>query len=129
MSAPVPPALRITAAPEPVAAGGTLTYRVDVGRSAIAPQVTLHLPAGARHAKASGRGWLCEVATRSKDDYQSADHIEAECSSARMGLGSAPLTVTIEAPTDAVTLRACATAVLKRAREGSEACATSKVVP
>jgi hypothetical protein len=121
---------RLVAEPEPVTAGATLTYRVEVGRVAsIAPHLTLHLPVGATNPTTSGAGWACEVAAAAADPYQTDVHLDVSCSSVLMGLAAPALTVMVQAPTTPGSVRACAVAAPKPGLQGTEACADTTVMP
>jgi len=124
------PGLRLTATPEPVPPGATITYRVPGGRGMpIAPDLTLHLPVGTTHARTSGSGWTCELPTRPADPQQAGEHLEAVCSSLRMGLIVPALIVKVEAPQTAGVIRACVVASMKPGLDGPEACVSSTVRP
>jgi hypothetical protein len=112
--------LRLTASPEPVAAGTTLTYGVDPGPAAAGSQVVVHLPPGVAAAQPGGASWHCSQTVREADSFQSASHTDVECSSAAMGAAPA-LTIKVKAPAVAGTIRACAAA------RRLSSCATSTV--
>ncbi len=109
--------LQVKADPEPVSPSAPLTYTVS-GVSVL----TAHLPPGAADVRTSGAGWICSQASHDADDYQPADHTDADCSSARVA-GTPLLTVQIKAPASAGSIRAC---VVSR---GATRCITTTVAP
>lgn len=119
--------LSFTASPEPVAAGGRLTYtlRFPATPGAAPGSVRVHLPAGAGEARPRGAGWMCSQATRAADDFQKAEHVEVACSSALSG-GAPALVIEVDAPQAPGSIETCAEAFKTPAKP---ACARTTVVP
>ena len=91
-------ALTISDSPDPVTAGGTLTYTLSStnGGPSVAQTVTLTdtLPAGATFVSASGAGWACTVAGQ-----------VVTCTRATAAAGAQPaVTIVVTAPTTAGTI-------------------------
>jgi len=87
-------AVTITASPDPVAPGGTLTYTVQItnnGPTAAAnPVVTDTLPAGVAFVSASGAGWNCF----------GTSNVQCSAQSSPAGTNS-PITIVVTAPQNA----------------------------
>ena len=95
--------IALSATPDPVATGGTLTYTLDVrngGPSAV-PDATVTdlLPPGTTFVSASGMGWLCALAG-TQVNCQRFLHLE---------VGSTPIAITVSAPTAAGSITNTAT--------------------
>jgi len=87
-------AVTITGSPDPVAAGGTLTYTVQVKNNgpsfASNVNVNTSLPAGASFVSATGAGWTCFTNTT----------VQCAAQSSPVGSNSA-ITITVTAPANA----------------------------
>jgi uncharacterized repeat protein (TIGR01451 family) len=84
--------------PDPVVAGGTLTYKVSVSdggpSGAVNLTMTETLPAGVTFVSASGTDWTCNEAAG-----------VVTCTRASLSVGPAPdITITVTAPDEATTL-------------------------
>ncbi|HPW56928.1 MAG TPA: lamin tail domain-containing protein [Thermoanaerobaculaceae bacterium] len=91
-------AIAVSDSPDPVLAGGTLTYTLAVtnngGASAFDVTVTDTLPAGVTFGTASGTGWTCSQASG-----------VVTCTRPTLAVGPAPdITITVTAPSAATTL-------------------------
>ena len=86
--------ITINGSPDPVAAGGTLTYTVQVKNNgpSFASNVNVNttLPAGSSFVSASGAGWTCFTNTT----------VQCAAQSSPVGLNS-PITITVTAPANA----------------------------
>ena len=120
-------AVQITASPDPVASGGTLTYtiRTAAGQGS-ASQLSIHLPPGATDARSAGAGWSCEPAEVPADAFQASVHTDLSCASAAAMAGAPALTVTLGSPAVSGTIRGCA--VARREAEAA-ACVATTVLP
>ena len=120
----------MTATPEPVAAGATLTYTVTAssGRAGMGPAsaISVHLPPGATAIGTSGAGWSCSQATSDTDPFVTGSHVNLSCASALASMASPPLTVTLKAPAVGGKIHACAEAG-KGASGSASACVDSTV--
>jgi len=93
--------IAISGAPDPVPAGGTLTYTVVVKNNgpSFASNVTINttLPAGAGFVNASGTGWTCFA------------NATVQCSAQSSPVGTnSPVTITVNAPANAGAITATA---------------------
>lgn len=90
--------LTATDAPDPVAAGGSITYTVNVSNggpgTAAAPTAHLAIPAGATYVGFTGTGWTCTATAGI-----------VNCTRGAVASGATPtLTITLTAPNAAATL-------------------------
>ncbi|MGV8040077.1 MAG: lamin tail domain-containing protein [Thermoanaerobaculaceae bacterium] len=92
-----------TDSPDPVLAGGSITFTLSVTNNGSAPAfnvtVTDTLPAGVTYGTASGAGWTCNHASG-----------VVTCTRPALALGAAPdITITVTAPLEGTTLSNTAT--------------------
>jgi hypothetical protein len=119
--------MQVTSQPERVQTGSRLTYEVQFGKNTIAPSITAHLPHGVPEANASGRGWTCTSAKSDPDSYVAAGHLDLTCANAMVSLVAPALTVEIETPQTAGTIRACFVGGTKGRQKGTVACVDTTV--
>lgn len=77
--------IRLTANPNPVSGGQTLTYCIEFTSTAayeVAPSLLIHLPTGGENPKTSGAGWICETSNSPGDSMLPRPHTDVSCTSA-----------------------------------------------